>query len=55
MLGLLLFHVLVSVVILAGKVITIAMIKTTIVVVIGMEVTVVVVMLTHNIVQLVNV
>ena len=39
----------------AGKVIIVVMIKTTIVDVNGMEETVVVMMLTHNLVQLVNV
>ena len=47
-------HALVPVGILNIKVITIVMMKTIIVDVIGMEETVVAVMLTHNIVQLVN-
>ena len=51
----LLFHALVPVIILTGKVITIVMIKTTIVDVNGMEETVAVVMLTQFIVQLVSV
>ena len=48
-------HALVLVEILAGKEITIVMMKTTIVDVNGMEETVVVIMLTHSGVQLVNV
>ena len=48
-------YALVPVFILAGKLITIVMMETTIVDVNGMEETVVVVMLTHSIVQFVNV